>query len=1017
VPLALAAGDFDDDGIPDVVVGHTGPGGGIVTVHRGNAEKEKGKRKKEKGEPADQSIFDPRSSILDPQPFLPEARVFEVPEAPEFLGAGDFDADGHGDVVAAARGSQFLYLLSGDGRGELSAAKQIPLPGAVTALVVGEINRRDGLDDVVVGIVGTDGSQILVFESPDGALVAQTSVGADPVTQTEVCATEVFNLPAEVTALAIGQLDEGYEMDLAIAAGRELVIMHGRDLSIADRGLRIADRSRQSPPLVIEQQSFSFTILSVALGNFVSDREHRTDIALLGDDGTVHVVNKEKGKRKKVKGGDEDEWTSQILWTSDQRLATSDRLIRAKVSSLPTDDLVLLDRANNRLYIFATDDEQRTNDKGPMTPASLEASSKPVAATSMRLNGDALSDLVILQEGHSTPVFVTTAVAATYTVTNTNDSGAGSLRQAILDANANAGADSVVFNIPGSGVRTIKPTSALPSITGPVTVDGTTQPGFSGAPVIELDGSMAGATRGLKITAGSCTIRGLAINRFGTDGMQIQTGGGNFIEGNYIGVTADGTAAAGNSNDGINVLNSGNNTIGGTTAEARNVISGNNDGVDFKGSSSGNRVQGNYIGTNAAGTAALGQSDNAVEVGGNSNNTVGGTAAGARNILSGNHDGVNLESGASGNLVQGNYIGTNASGTAAVANTFDGVEIEDAANNTIGGTTVAARNVISGNGNDGIQFTGSGSSGNLVQGNYIGTQVNGINSLRNTLHGIYFTLSASNNTIGGSDDEAANIIAFNGGDGVFVNSGTGNAIRRNVVFSNTGLGIDIGANNVTANDAGDGDTGANRLQNFPVLTSVVGGAMTTIIGTLNSAASATFTLEFFANDSCDLSGNGEGRIFVGTTTVTTNASGNASFTISFPVLVGAGQSVTATATSATGDTSEFSACKTAGSSGQPNVTVTKTTPSSLTGSQITYTITATNTGTATATNVVVTDVLAGCLSNISCAASQGSCAATGNTVTANLGALAANASATITITVTVTPSCVPPSTPQATFGG
>jgi parallel beta-helix repeat protein len=194
----------------------------------------------------------------------------------------------------------------------------------------------------------------------------------------------------------------------------------------------------------------------------------------------------------------------------------------------------------------------------------------------------------------------------TLVVTNTNDSGSGSLRQAILDANATAGTQTIAFNIPGSGVITITPLSALPTITDPVIIDGTTQPGFAGTPIIELNGVNAGSlSSGLVITAGNSRVRGLVINRF-RGGIDLTQNGSNVIEGNYIGTNATGSVAAGNVFIGISISGgSNNNIIGGATAAARNLISGNGfEGIRIF-NSSGNQVLGNFIGTNAAGTAAI----------------------------------------------------------------------------------------------------------------------------------------------------------------------------------------------------------------------------------------------------------------------------------------------------------------------------------------------------------------------------------------------------------------------------
>ncbi|HEY6045685.1 MAG TPA: hypothetical protein VIU65_03725, partial [Pyrinomonadaceae bacterium] len=183
---------------------------------------------------------------------------------------------------------------------------------------------------------------------------------------------------------------------------------------------------------------------------------------------------------------------------------------------------------------------------------------------------DTLSNLLMLRNGPSlAAVLMTPAPMLTFTVTNTNDSGSGSLRQAILDANFSAGPDMIVFNIPGAGVHSITPASALPAITDPVTIDGTTQPGFAGSPIIELSGAIAGPTNGLDISAGSSTVRGLVINQFG-NGIFLEKDGGNVIEGNFIGTDVTGTQNLGNSVAGVQIAClSANNRIGGTSAGAR----------------------------------------------------------------------------------------------------------------------------------------------------------------------------------------------------------------------------------------------------------------------------------------------------------------------------------------------------------------------------------------------------------------------------------------------------------------
>ena len=398
-------------------------------------------------------------------------------------------------------------------------------------------------------------------------------------------------------------------------------------------------------------------------------------------------------------------------------------------------------------------------------------------------------------------------------------------------------------------------------------------------------------------------------------------GVGDIVQGNFIGTDKTGTVALGNSENGV-LVHGDNISIGGPTRRARNIISANGaNGIKIT-FATGTAVKGNFIGTDVTGTVVdpdgipfsgdeLGNSENGVEVTSvGDNNTIGGTTPGARNIISGNRDGIDINTGATGNQVQGNYVGTDVTGTIDLGNFGEGVSIhEGASNNTIGGTTPEAGNLISGNGHYGVNIF-AGADFNLVQGNLIGTDKNGTSSLGNDGGGVRMGSPGTlDNTLGGTASGAGNIIAFNGDDGVFIDNTNTNAILSNSIFSNDGLGIDLDPDGVTANDAGDGDTGANNLQNFPILTSAItDGSSITIDGTLNSTSNTTFTLEFFANPVCDPSDHGEGESFIGSTTETTDGSGDATFTINFSSAVPAGQFVTATATDPNNNTSEFCEC-------------------------------------------------------------------------------------------------------------
>jgi parallel beta-helix repeat protein len=533
------------------------------------------------------------------------------------------------------------------------------------------------------------------------------------------------------------------------------------------------------------------------------------------------------------------------------------------------------------------------------------------------------------------------ATPLVFTVTNTNDSGMGSLRQAILDAN-NMGGGTIDFDIlPHGPLYTISPLTALPIITQTVTIDGYTQSGAmmnTNPPTmglntvlrIELSGVNSGSNfAGLVINAPNCTVRGLVINRFVGDGIRVCSNG-NVFEGNFIGTNPAGTMALGNGSGAVGGIVFGfcgtplNCTIGGTTPAARNLISGNSAAGIVLGSGSGNTVQGNLIGTDVTGTLALGNALGGVGTSG-TGALIGGTTVNARNIISANNRGIDLGSG-SNNTVQGNFIGTDVTGTIALSNPNVGVNTQGT-NDVIGGLTATPGtppgNLISGNnGNSAVILFSSSAQGNVIEGNIIGADITGTQPLPNFPGGIQ--INGPDNTVGGTDANARNIIAFNGGNtpmcnaavaGIWVhNSGAiNNGILGNSIFSNAGLGIDLefdgDPNCIEPNDHCDMDTGPNDLQNYPVLTSAhSGGGSTTIQGSLDSAPNTTFRVEFFANAQCDPFGNGEGQTFIGSTNLMTNGNCTVPINVTLPVNVQTGHVITATATDPNNNTSEFSAC-------------------------------------------------------------------------------------------------------------
>ncbi len=429
--------------------------------------------------------------------------------------------------------------------------------------------------------------------------------------------------------------------------------------------------------------------------------------------------------------------------------------------------------------------------------------------------------------------------------------------------------------------------------------------------------SLPNAADGVGVLSGPNTIGGTVsgsgnvISGNSGNGVQVFATTGATVEGNTIGLTADRSGLLGNSANGILVKNSSAVVIGGTTAAAANVIAGNHsDGVAVQ-AGSGETIEGNFIGTDPTGQAGLGNGADGVLINGSPANTVGGKGA-AGNVISGNAgNGVHLVgAGASKNKLIGNMIGTRSGGMAALGNTLDGVFVDGAASNTIGSKS-SSRNVISGNAGNGVEINGSTAKSNKLIGNDIGAGKDGSTAVANSGDGVLVTNSASGNKIGGTSAGSGDVIAFNASAGILIASGTKTAVHENAIFSNGGLGIDLAPAGVNPNDSGDGDGGANLGQNYPVLTSAQSsGGSTTITGTFNSTPSGSgFTLEFFSSSVCDPTGFGEGQTFLGSLTVATDGSGNATFTVTIPVPVANGAFVTATATSSSGNTSEFSACQ------------------------------------------------------------------------------------------------------------
>jgi CSLREA domain-containing protein len=621
------------------------------------------------------------------------------------------------------------------------------------------------------------------------------------------------------------------------------------------------------------------------------------------------------------------------------------------------------------------------------------------------------------------------------------------LRAAIQEANAQPGLDTINFDLPADSL-TIRPVSPLPQISEAAIVDASTEPGpeegnaqpeaACTTPTVQIDGALTGAgVDGLMISAGGSTVRGLIITRFPDAGILLIAGAGNTITCNLIGTDAAGAAGLGNGGNGIDIFQSAGNIIGGSEATNGNVIAGNGlNGVKIT-LADGNSVLGNIIGVDPTGSAALPNGDSGVAVVNSINTTIGGTSAGAGNLISGNGDaGIYLGSSdgsvGSPSLVQGNRIGADTTGLSALPNQ-DGIVISDSTGNIIGGSAAGAGNLISGNtrhgiyvsdganntihgnwigvdatgvaalpnntgilvttgdqygsgsfelgggaageanvvsGNSGAGLSVTGRVGGSVSGNLIGVGADGLTALGNGGNGI--TLSESSTGIGGLG--AGNVIAGNGGYGISLDGDLylspwsrayvfGNAIgaaadgsplhpnalggvlltdlpgqvednvivgnggaaitvlgsdadvqlRRNATADNAGLGIDLAGDGVTPNDPGDGDGGPNQGLNFPtVLAATAFGSAAQIDVSFDGLPNVSVAVELFSSPICDPSGYGEGATYLDEFYLNTDGAGLAAGTATITQTIPVGHFVTATATYYAGSTnfvtSEFSAC-------------------------------------------------------------------------------------------------------------
>ncbi|HMS41445.1 MAG TPA: VCBS repeat-containing protein, partial [Pyrinomonadaceae bacterium] len=860
-PKNLTSADFDSDGIADFV---TADVAGNLKFYRGNDVARRGEE----------------------QPFDLTEKNFALNISPDFLFAGDFNADGKSDILGATKGANYLAFLSGDGNGNFSQPSAIAINGQISALTIGEIGRKDGQTDVAVAISNKNGVFLLVFEHPESAFKHKP---------------EIFKLSAPATEIAVGNLDEDFYADIAVASGNVLTIIHGRGQAYPWDLIPQSGITR--PKAFVATRQMPFAISAMTVGRFGTKRGET--LAILATDGNIYRLEPNRAEKpsnnqikpemlprasrnlflptdaevrnlailnepnistqqaenggkslidsneisdgkfgeflqkkqaevaekfKKMSQEERDKlladalpkkteykekakqgylrsisgkpstlanWSIEML-VADLSLASAassnvpNKMLKVNVSNSNLDDILLVDSTANQIRLIS---QTKTEDQNPKTEiTNLEVENDVKAVLPMRLNLDALSDLVVLRSGASVPSVVMTEPMNIFFVTSDNEDGdcqganLCSLRNAITLANETPGVD-VIFVSTDIGL--IAPLSPLPVITEGVTLAG--QVNGNNQPLLEISGTnMSGqGVDGLKIRTSNAAIYNLAVNEFtsfydpntgssfGGNGITIEStlgspnNGNNYVSGNYLGTDKTGSLDKGNGAAGLNIFGADSNQI------INNVISGNGSaqvrgvGISVTAGNS-NIFHNNIIGLNSLGTGKLGNTQGLFLTG--ANNDFGGDGAGQGNTVSGNGEPYPSPSTACygfgmtipplisldtaelltlNNNIKGNRFGTNPAGTVGLGNCEKALSTGPLTQTIIGSITQTGRNIFSDNGYDAVYcgefvaILGNASEGGFgaISGNNIGTDIPGNialpNDRRNQLPGFIFATGAA----------------------------------------------------------------------------------------------------------------------------------------------------------------------------------------------------------------------------------------------------------------------------------
>ena len=752
----LDIGLFNADAHPDIVVGDARVAATSVAVLLGNGD----------------GTFQPASTVV-------------TGTTPANVMVRDFNKDGKDDF-AIPNGSASFVIMYGNGLGGFAAPAVIPLPASASRLRdLGDINE-DGWPDLAaptslgLAVMLNDHAGSFTFA---GALLSTTAIGYVPPAKD-------LNGDGHVDLVVATSNDGGYYVLYGDGTGAfptQTRLLVG----VGTNSHEVVDLNGDHRPDIVATRPNALP------GNIV---------VFLNTCGTTDTAELSVSQSGPSSAGAGDHLTYTVTVTNNGPLPATGVVLTEVPSpgmAFESASVACTDQGNAVTCPLGTiPSGGSVNVDMHVQALAAGARSNFVQAIGQQFDPNFSNNVA------ATPTTVA-AGAVTFSVTNANDAGAGSLRQAISNSNANAGAPApnvIAFNVNGGGVQTINVLTGLPNITVPVVIDATTQPGFAGTPLVELNGAATLGVNGLNLSTGSggSTIRGLVVNRFTISGgvagtAIIVNSPGNLIAGNYLGTDPTGTIARGNTT-GVG-LNSTNNIVGGTTAADRNLIAGNtSSGINVNPGATGSQILGNLIGTNAAGAAGLGNQGNGINVG-NVSTIIIGSFGGGRNVISGNgSNGISLNaSSASMSAIQiaDNYVGLQPSGTAARANNGAGINTGTAGGFTISGTVIDS-NVISGNGTQGINITG-GVTGTTIAGNTVGLNAAGSAAVPNVSTGV--AVSGANTLIGGTTTGRGNVIAGNTANGINFNPGAdGSQVFGNTIGTNASgaAGLGNGGGSATA---------------------------------------------------------------------------------------------------------------------------------------------------------------------------------------------------------------------------